>query len=516
MSNLSELIGGGGGGKTVDFVASGTLPSGRNVILNANGTVSLSATVTATQAIPNGSPQTTPDSTYSSRYAFLPATPNKFILLWSNSSGVGKYNIGTLSGTTLSFGPEFNTGIAMGFLQVEADPIQPNRILILGQQSSQYGTFASALYDPASETVTFSTMVVIASKINFAGTFGFDPATTTTSKFAVSYRYRDYLPNNWACASRAGYMALSNTAVTPTLGTQYIFVPSINGYAVTTVSMAFRPDSAGNFLLLYKEVGYSPPAGYYYRGCTVSAGTGTAITFGTATRWQSSAGSNTQVKFDPNGTAGKAIVLYARSLNTNAAILARVFTLSGTSVSYGAEATVVNPPYDRNSSMNNTALSFQANTGGIFSIVYHSYFDASTTALIRCRLGTYSGTSITLQTEISLSINAPSPTQAGDPNNAGFFIVDSNLQPGASVCQMAVPVANTNTNNYLGITDAAIANGETGKVVLIGGVSATVSSLTPNSDYYVQQDGTLGTSSVYPAVKAGRALSATSINLEYS
>ena len=516
MSNLSELIGGGGGGKTVDFVASGTLPSGRNVILNANGTVSLSATVTATQAIPNGSPQSTPDSTYASTYAFLPATPNKFILLWSNSSGVGKYNIGTISGTTLTFGPDFNTGVAISFLQVEADPIQPNRILILGLNSSGYGAFASALYDPASETVTFSAMVIIASKINFAGTFGFDPATTTTSKFAVSYRYRDYLPNNWACASRAGYMALSNTAVTPTLGTQYIFVPSINGYAVTTVSMAFRPDSAGNFLLLYKEVGYTPPSGYYYRGCTVSAGTGTVITFGTATRWQTSAGSQTLVKFDPNGTAGKAIVLYTRSLNSNVAILARVFTLSGTSVSYGAEATVVNPPYDRNSSMNNTALSFQANTGGIFSIVYHSYFDASTTALIRCRLGTYSGTSITLQTEISLSINAPGPTQAGDPNNAGFFIVDSNLQPGASVCQMAVPVANTNTNNYLGITDAAIANGETGKVVLIGGVSATVSSLTPNSDYYVQQDGTLGTSSVYPAVKAGRALSATSINLEYS
>mgnify|MGYP003676441605 CR=1 FL=1 len=173
---------------------------------------------------------------------------------------------------------------------------------------------------------------------------------------------------------------------------------------------------------------------------------------------------------------------------------------------------------------------------------------------------------------------------------------------------MAVPVANTNTNNYLGITDAAIASGATGKVVMVGGIATitggtytitvvnsgsgnkyavndqsigtnaghpfrfsttadgthgggseyttgvttsgtpgsagaytqiTVASgaatlyyycsvhsgmgataftlaIVPSSNYYVQENGTLATSSAYPAVKAGRALSSTSINLEYS
>ena len=40
MSNLSDLLPAGAGGKTADFTASGTLSSGQVVVLNSNGTVS--------------------------------------------------------------------------------------------------------------------------------------------------------------------------------------------------------------------------------------------------------------------------------------------------------------------------------------------------------------------------------------------------------------------------------------------------------------------------------------------
>lgn len=70
----------------------------------------------------------------------------------------------------------------------------------------------------------------------------------------------------------------------------------------------------------------------------------------------------------------------------------------------------------------------------------------------------------------------------------------------------------TNNTSFIGITDQAIANTATGAVIVQGGVSEKVSGLTTGSDYYVQGDGTLSTST--SSVPAGRALSATSILLE--
>ena len=45
MSNLSDLLPSGGGQNIVDFTASGTIASGKPVILNDNGTVTQVGTV---------------------------------------------------------------------------------------------------------------------------------------------------------------------------------------------------------------------------------------------------------------------------------------------------------------------------------------------------------------------------------------------------------------------------------------------------------------------------------------
>ena len=73
-----------------------------------------------------------------------------------------------------------------------------------------------------------------------------------------------------------------------------------------------------------------------------------------------------------------------------------------------------------------------------------------------------------------------------------------------------------NLANFIGITDAAISNTASGNVTIKGGISTNVSSLTIGSDYYVQADGSISTTSTSPAVKIGKALSATALNLEYT
>ena len=84
---------------------------------------------------------------------------------------------------------------------------------------------------------------------------------------------------------------------------------------------------------------------------------------------------------------------------------------------------------------------------------------------------------------------------------------------------VAVTLGSTNltATNFLGISDAAISSAASGNITIKGGIAATgLSSLTPGSDYYAQGDGSISTTSTSPAVKIGKALSATAINLEYT
>jgi hypothetical protein len=78
-----------------------------------------------------------------------------------------------------------------------------------------------------------------------------------------------------------------------------------------------------------------------------------------------------------------------------------------------------------------------------------------------------------------------------------------------------MPVTNVTASNFLGISDEAISSAASGNITIKGGIASTgLSSLTPASDYYVQDDGTIST--VSSSVKAGKALSATVLNLEYT
>ena len=67
--------------------------------------------------------------------------------------------------------------------------------------------------------------------------------------------------------------------------------------------------------------------------------------------------------------------------------------------------------------------------------------------------------------------------------------------------------------DFIGLADAAISNAATGKINVKGSINSKQSSLTIGSDYYVQNDGSISTTSTSPAVKIGQAVTATTINM---
>ena len=74
----------------------------------------------------------------------------------------------------------------------------------------------------------------------------------------------------------------------------------------------------------------------------------------------------------------------------------------------------------------------------------------------------------------------------------------------------AVATTNMTTENFVGFAKAAATNGNSVDLKVVGNTS-TQSSLTAGQKYYVQMDGTLGTTAGTPSVEAGLALSSTKL-----
>jgi hypothetical protein len=68
----------------------------------------------------------------------------------------------------------------------------------------------------------------------------------------------------------------------------------------------------------------------------------------------------------------------------------------------------------------------------------------------------------------------------------------------------------SNSNKFIGYADAGYTNGQTATVKVVGNTT-TQSSLTPGTTYYIQNNGTLGTTAELYDVKAGIALTSTKL-----
>jgi hypothetical protein len=69
-------------------------------------------------------------------------------------------------------------------------------------------------------------------------------------------------------------------------------------------------------------------------------------------------------------------------------------------------------------------------------------------------------------------------------------------------------------DHYVGFADQAYTNGQTATIKTYGNHVDTLSGLTPGSKYYVQGDGTVGTSATAPTTRAGIAIGTTKLLIQ--
>jgi hypothetical protein len=491
-ANLTNLPASG----AADFVASGTLPNGKPVILKANGQVEVVAETATSiaESIPAGSAVVfNAGTTIYTSTAFDPNTQGQFVVSYKDgtNSNYGTAVVGQVSGNSISFGSEYVfSSYVTDYTAISFDPNTANKFVVAYQGQSSVGK--SNVGTVSGNSISFGATATFLNNNSQFIAIAFDP--NTANKFVVSCH--DFSDSNYG---KVVVGTISNTSLS--YGSVANTYPNKGSYT----SIKFDPNTANKFVVAHQDYGASDH-GYVQLG-TVS---GTSITLGTAVAFNSSVTEYISIAFDPN-TTGKFVVAYRDGGNSNygTAILG---TLSGSSISFGTEVAFTGDA-------TYIAIAFDPINTGKFVVAYREmvvagYGDA--------KVGTLSGTSLSFGSANRFdSAGANNISIAFDGVTSGKFVVpysaSANSQKGTAVLgQIAttINVTNLTTTNFLGTSTAAYTNGQTAKIMLQGGISTNQSSLAIGSTYYVQPTGTLTTSAGTPSVVAGKAVSATTLLLK--
>jgi len=460
-------------GPTIQAVASGTLANGDLVIINSDGTVS-AVTETIGAGPPAGAQPVEYSSAYSTaNYAVYDSNAQKVVIAYKdgNNSNYGTAVVGTVSGTSISFGTGvvFSTNnIELGGLAYDSNA-QKVVIPYRDGSNSQYGT---AIVGTVSGTsISFGTAVVFNSAASYYVNSVYD---SNAQKVVIFYRDQ----TNYRGTGIVG--TVSGTSIS--FGTSTTF-SSDSIYS----SVGVYDSNAQKVVIAYK--GAPSP---YPVIAVVGTVSGTSISFGTPVSITTVAADYTKMAYDSN--AQKVVILYY----SGSSMYAIVGTVSGTSISFG------------------TAVS-TGMSGFYQTVAYHS--NAQKVVVIggsTGRLGTVSGTSISLGTPFFVADYNPFyPAAVYDSNAQKVVFANSSSSSNSSVIIISDTSNTTNLTleNYIGISSAAYSNAATATIQVIGSVDDAQSGLTPGRKYYSQKDGSLSLTPIFngPAVVAGTAISSTEL-----
>ena len=478
MTNLSDLFP-AGAGKQVSFVASGTLSNGQAVALKTDGTVAaISAQVGA-------------ESVFDSNTTYLTATvydsnSNKIVVTYGDggNSFYGTAVVGTVSGTSISF------GTAVVFQSLSTDEISAVYDSTNGKVVVSYREAASSLSGRAIVGTVSGTSISFGTETVFeSGDTTYTSAVYDSTNGKVVIAYSDGGNGQYGTAIVG---TVSGTSIS--FGTAAVFESADSNY----ISAAY--DSTNNKVV----ISYQDDANSTFGTAVVGTVSGTSISFGTPVVFNAAGTYFVSSSFDDN--ANKVVISYRDSGNANYGT-SIVGTVSGTSISFGTSVVF------ENALTNYISSTFDSN----LNKVVIAYSDSGNSNHGTSVVGTVSGTSISFGNAVTFNAaNTAYISATYDSTNNKVVIAYRDSGDGNKGTSVVFDVAGNPSSNFIGITDAAISSAASGNVTIKGGIAVNgLSSLTPGSDYYVQADGTISTVSTGSAVKIGRAMSATSINLEY-
>ena len=272
-------------------------------------------------------------------------------------------------------------------------------------------------------------------------------------------------------------------------GTSISFGSSTVFESANTDNTAITFDSSNNKVVVaYQDAGNSN-----YGTAVVGTVSGTSISFGTPVIFESQDSDKIAITFD--SASNKVVVVYQDDGGNNSRYgTAIVGTVSGTSISFGS------PSIFESANTDSITASFDSNANKVV-IQYRDGGNSDYGTLV---FGTVDGSSITFTSPTVFNTANTGANSSVFDSNANKVVIAyqdaGNSKYGTAIVVQA---------GYTDITRGQVADGGNATVDIVGTVSTNQSGLTGGQQYYVQTDGTVGETPADPSVLAGTAISAT-------
>ena len=531
-------------------------------------------------------------ATFFSGTAALPAVSfdsnvNKIVVVFQANNAGGQYSVGTVSGTSISFATAvaFNPVSETTYIAISFDSTT-NKMIITYRDSTNSNKGVYVVFQNTSSSTNVSSYVGITDQaissaatgkvvckggaITNTGLLPFAPVAGAVATFeSASTNYTacafDSSANKVVIAYSDGGDSNKGTAIVGTVSGSSISFgsPVVFSTAQARYMSVVFDSNAGKIVIAYQNQDNT------YGYATVGTISGTSISFGNSVAFETAAARFPSAAFD--STANKIIINYRDDGNSSYGT-AIVGTVSGTNISFGTavvynsgECEYQSTVYDSNANktvilytdsassyrgtaiigtVSGTSISFGSevvfDAGGTISYisgafdssqnkVVVAYADGGNSTVATAIVGTVSGTSISFGTKAAIS-SGPTTflSSTFDSNQNKVMVafradttqygsVSAGTVSGTSISFGAEVVFNAGNSPYIGATfdsnlnKTVISFRDTpstyGKAVVVDLTNA----LTPNTAYFVQDDGTISTTS--STTKAGTALSTTSLLL---
>ena len=477
-----------GTNRTASLVASGTLSNGQTVIVTSDGKVAGISTSGESQII--GSESVFESASTSDVVAQYDSNLQKVVIAYydGGNSNYGTAVVGTVSGTSISFGsPVVFNEASTSYNSIAFDSTN-NKVIIGFRDSNGYGT---AIVGTVSGTsISFGSKNSWNSTSTFWISLAYD---TNAEKVAIFYR------------DSGGGKAIIGTVS----GTSISYGSAVSYTSNTADYNAAVYDSTNQKVV----VAYEDDDNNDYATAIVGTVSGTSISFGSAVVFSS----NTTDLFSGTYDSDTGKVIFTGRENVSGSGyrgFAIVGTISGTSISFGTAV-----PYTGFSGSGPQQQDVVYDSSAKRVVVF--YQDANDSYKGKFVVGKVDGDNNTITFGSTFIVNDGETW----PGHNGAATYDSNAQrvvfsyrdSGNSNYGTAIVVktgyvdTNLASENFIGFSDAAYTNGQTAKIQVVTAIDDAQSGLTTGSKHYVQNDGTLSTTAGSPSVLAGTAISDTEI-----